>query len=250
MSSFEDLFTSLELDVIVPESSITYPPSPNTDEWLDQLNIIDRKEAFFDEHLQTLFTLRIPQSETPQNLDTDPPEPSRNVLDFLAHVQILLEASYISPIAPNDDSSEYTVSASPLPSSRLNPNIPSSPPPRTSSIKKPTHLNLSGLLSPNSGFGSASHHPSILPPSTPNPMPASAAVDQRYLQAEGVVLTSRIWGQDASGSGTGLLDRKDQKDKDSEGTEQEREGFYLLWSKRDRAWIAVYRTVLDIGESV
>ncbi|KAJ3865463.1 TRAPP trafficking subunit Trs65-domain-containing protein [Lentinula novae-zelandiae] len=228
MSSFEDLFTSLELDVIVPESSITYPPSPNTDEWLDQLNIIDRKEAFFDEHLQTLFTLRIPQSETPQNLDTDPPEPSRNVLDFLAHVQILLEASYISPIAPNDDSSEYIVSASPLPSSRLNPNIPSSPPPRTSSIKKPTHLNLSGLLSPNSGFGSASHHPSILPPSTPNPMPASAAVDQRYLQAEGVVLTSRIWGQDASGSGTG-------------------EGFYLLWSKRDRAWIAVYRTVLDIA---
>ncbi|KAJ3918192.1 TRAPP trafficking subunit Trs65-domain-containing protein [Lentinula edodes] len=204
MSSFEDLFTSLELDVIVPESSITYPPSTNTDEWLDQLNIIDRKEAFFDEHLQTLFTLRVPQSELPQNLDTDPPEPSRNLLDFLAHVQILLEASYISPIAPNDDSSEYT---------------------------KPTHLNLSGLLSPNSGFGSASHHPSILPPSTPNPMPASAAVDQRYLQAEGVVLTSRIWGQDVN----------------SEGTEQEREGFYLLWSKRDRAWIAVYRTVLDIA---
>ncbi|KAJ3879915.1 TRAPP trafficking subunit Trs65-domain-containing protein [Lentinula edodes] len=247
MSSFEDLFTSLELDVIVPESSLTYPPSPNTDEWLDQLDIIDRKEAFFDEHLQTLFTLRVPQSEPPQDSDIDPPEPSRNLLDFLAHVQILLEASYISPIAPNDDSSEYTVSASPLPSSRLNPNIPSSPPPRTSSIKKPTHLNLSGLLSPNSGFGSASHHPSILPPSTPNPMPASAAVDQRYLQAEGVVLTSRIWGQDVSGSGTGLLDRKDQKDKDSEGTEEEREGFYLLWSKRDRAWIAVYRTVLDIA---
>ncbi|KAJ3815926.1 TRAPP trafficking subunit Trs65-domain-containing protein [Lentinula aff. lateritia] len=227
MPPFEDLFTSLELDVIVPESSITYPPSPNADEWLDQLHIIDRKEAFFDEHLQTLFTLRVPQSESLQNLDIDPPEPSRNLLDFLAHVQILLEASYISPIAPNDDTSEYTVSASPLPSSRLNPNIPSSPPPRTSSIKKPTHLNLSGLLSPNSGFGSASHHPSILPPSTPNPMPASAAVDQRYLQAEGVVLTSRIWGQD--------------------GTEQEREGFSLLWSKRDRAWIAVYRTVLDIA---
>ncbi|KAJ3999678.1 TRAPP trafficking subunit Trs65-domain-containing protein [Lentinula boryana] len=220
--SFEDLFTSSELDVIVPESSITFPPGPDSDEWLEQLNNIDRKEAFFDEHLQTLFTLRVQQPDSQQESFLESPEPSRLLLDFLAHVQILLEASYISPIAPNDDISEYTVSASPLPSSRLN---PSSPPPRTSSIKKPTHLNLSGLLSPNPG--SASHHPSILPPSTPNPTPASAAVDQRYLQAEGVVLTSRTWGQDVNGEGG--------------------EGFYLLWSKRDRAWVAVYKTVLNIA---
>ncbi|KAJ3760353.1 TRAPP trafficking subunit Trs65-domain-containing protein [Lentinula raphanica] len=220
--SFEELFTSSELDVIVPESSITFPHGPDADDWLDQLNSIDRKEAFFDEHLQTLFTLRVHHQPQSQEPSIEPPEPSRLLLDFLAHVQILLEASYISPITPNDDNSEYTVSASPLPSSRLN---PSSPPPRTSSIKKPTHLNLTGLLSPNSG--SASHHPSILPPSTPNPTPASAAVDQRYLQAEGVVLTSRIWGQDGSGKGG--------------------EGFYLLWSKRDQVWVAVYRTVLNIA---
>ncbi|KAJ3988598.1 TRAPP trafficking subunit Trs65-domain-containing protein [Lentinula detonsa] len=224
--SFEDLFTSSELDVIVPESSIIFPPGPDSDEWLDQLNNIDRKEAFFDEHLQTLFTLRVQQPELQQDLFLESPEPSRLLLDFLAHVQVLLEASYISPIAPSDDISDYTVSASPLPSSRLN---PSSPPPRTSSIKKPAHLNLSGLLSPNPG--SASHHPSILPPSTPNPTPASAAVDQRYLQAEGVVLTSRTWGQD--------------EDEDSEETDGE--GFYLLWSKRDRAWVAVYKTVLNIA---
>ncbi|KAJ3786675.1 TRAPP trafficking subunit Trs65-domain-containing protein [Lentinula aff. detonsa] len=239
--SFEDLFTSSELDVIVPESSITFPPGPDSDEWLDQLNNIDRKEAFFDEHLQTLFTLRVQQPELQQELLLESPEPSRLLLDFLAHVQVLLEASYISPIAPNDDISEYTVSASPLPSSRLN---PSSPPPRTSSIKKPTHLNLSGLLSPNPG--SASHHPSILPPSTPNPTPASAAVDQRYLQAEGVVLTSRTWGQDVNGGGKGLLDRKNKEDEDSEETGGG-EGFYLLWSKRDRAWVAVYKTVLNIA---
>ncbi|KAJ4468894.1 TRAPP trafficking subunit Trs65-domain-containing protein [Lentinula aciculospora] len=241
MTSFEDLFTSSELDVIVPESSITFPPGPNVDEWLDQLNQIDRKEAFFDEHLQTLFTLRVPHPGIPQELTVESPEPPRLLLDFLAHVQVLLEASYISPIAPNDDNSEYTVSASPLPSSRLNPTIPSSPPPRTSSIKRPTHLNLSGLLSPNPG--SASHHPSILPPSTPNPMPASAVVDQRYLQAEGVVLTSRIWGQDVSKGGAGLLDRKH---KDSEGTDRA-EGFYLLWAKSDKVWVAVYKTVLDIA---
>ncbi|KAJ3884235.1 hypothetical protein GG344DRAFT_84346 [Lentinula edodes] len=120
-----------------------------------------------------------------QDLDIDPLEPSRNVLDFLAHVHILLEASYISPIVPDDNSSEYTVSASPLPSLRLNPNIPSSLPLQTSSIKKPTHLNLTGLLFQNLDFRSASHHPLILPMLTLNPMPVSAAVDQRYLQAEG-----------------------------------------------------------------
>ncbi|KAH7870231.1 uncharacterized protein C8R40DRAFT_1073486 [Lentinula edodes] len=143
-----------------------------------QLNTVTWEADFYSILFQsyqelTTLTLLIPY----------PLEPSRNLLDFLTHVHILLEASYISPIALNDDSSEYTVSASPLPLSRLNPNIPSSPPPQMR----------------------------------------------------------------RGGSGTGLLDRKDQKDKDPEGTEQEREGFDLSWSKRDRPWIAVFRTVLDIA---
>lgn len=218
---FEDLFTSADLDVIVPESGITLPPDPDADEWLEKLKHIDRKEAFFDEHLQTLFTIRIPQ---PEPISTEPPH---ILLEFLAHLQVLLEASYI---APNDSSTtDYTVSPSPLPSGRFN--ASNSPPPRTSSVKKPSHLNLS--LSPNP------RHPSILPPATPNPTPASAVVDQRYLQAEGVVLTSRIWGQDVGGNG--ILDKK-QTDQ-QEGTD----GFYLLWSKREKVWVAVYRTVLDIG---
>ncbi|KAF9076293.1 TRAPP trafficking subunit Trs65-domain-containing protein [Rhodocollybia butyracea] len=204
MSSFSDLFTSAVLDVVVPESSINFPPGPDTDEWLEQLNNVDRKEAFFDEHLQTLFTLRVPQPEP------IPLEPPPLLLDFLGHVQVLLEASYISP---NEGASEYNVSPSPLPSGKLH---PSSPPPRTSSIKKPSHLNLS--LSPNP------RHPSILPPATPNPTPASAAVDQRYIQAEGIMLTSKIWGHDSAA-----------------------EAFYLLWSQREQAWVAVYSTVLDIA---
>lgn len=219
--SFEDLFTSAELDVIVPESGLPLPPGPDADEWLEKLNHIDRREAFFDEHLQTLFILRVPQP------DPIPAEPPHNLLEFLAHLQILLEASYISP---NDSSAtDYTVSPSPLPSGKFN--VPNSPPPRTSSIKKPSHLNLSI---------SSARHTSILPPATPNPTPASAVVDQRYLQAEGVVLTSRIWGQDAGGNG--IVDKK-------QGDHQEgSEGFYLLWSKKGKVWVAVYRSVLDIGQ--
>jgi hypothetical protein len=76
-------------------------------------------------------------------------------------------------------------------------------------------------LSPNP------RHPSILPPATPNPTPASAAVDQRYIQAEGIVLTSKIWGHDLAG-----------------------EAFYLLWSQREQLWVAVYSTVLDIGMAI
>ncbi|KAE9408067.1 hypothetical protein BT96DRAFT_1013549 [Gymnopus androsaceus JB14] len=219
--SFEDLFTSAELDCIVPESGITLPPGPDADEWLENLSNIDRKEAFFDEHLQTLFILRVPQ---PEPIPTEPPH---ILLEFLAHLQVLLEASYISP---NDSSAtDYTMSPSPLPSGRFN--VPNSPAPRTSSIKKPSHLNLSLSANPR--------HPSILPPATPNPTPASAAIDQRYLQAEGVVLTSRIWGQDVGGNG--IVDKK-QADQ-QEGTE----GFYLLWSKREEVWVAVYRSILDIA---
>ncbi|KIK70994.1 hypothetical protein GYMLUDRAFT_308496 [Collybiopsis luxurians FD-317 M1] len=225
MSSFEDLFTSTDLDVIVPESGIAFPPESNFDEWLENLNNSDRKEAFFDEHLQTLLLLRVPQAEPV------PSEPPRFLLDFLAHLQILLEASYI---AQNDGATtDYTVSPSPFPSGRVN--VPTSPPPRGSSIKKPTHLNLS--LSPNP---TSSHHPSILPPSTPNPTPQSAAVDERYLQAEGVVLTSRIWGQDAAG--TGVLDKKQGSD-----LQERTDDFSLLWSKKGQVWVAVYRSVLDIA---
>ncbi|KAJ3889821.1 hypothetical protein GG344DRAFT_78450 [Lentinula edodes] len=131
-----------------------------------------------------------------QNLDIDPLEPSRNLLDFLTHVHILLEASYISPIALNDDSSEYTVA----------------------SKSKHTKLTATAnwVVVPEFGFWR-------------------------------LLLWTRDICRRRGGSGTGLLDRKDQKDKDPEGIEQEREGFDLSWSKRDRPWIAVFRTVLDIA---
>lgn len=124
---------------------------------------------YTDEQLQSLLTFRIehPTSSSPP----DPDHPPQALLTFLAHIQISLEATYISPVpAPSPE---------PRRTSRL------SAPPRTASLAKP-----SSRLQP--------HHPSIFPPNTPNPTPLSADHDRRYVTSEGTLLLASIWGQDVS----------------------------------------------------
>lgn len=70
------------------------------------------------------------------------------------------------------------------------------------------------------------HHPSIFPPSTPNPTPYSADQDRRYAKSEGTLLLASIWGQDTS--------------------DDSREAFSLLWSEAGRVWVAVYRLALTV----
>lgn len=47
--SFEHLFASSVLNIVVPDTSIEYPPQCAPDEWLGRLNAssIERKQAFF-----------------------------------------------------------------------------------------------------------------------------------------------------------------------------------------------------------
>lgn len=122
-----------------------------------------------DEQLQSLLTFRI-QHPTPAP-PTDPGHPPPVLLSFLAHVQISLEATYISSVpTPNPE---------PLRTSKL------SAPPRPSSFAK-----ASSRLQP--------HHPSIFPPNTPNPTPSSAEHDRRYVTSEGTLLLASIWGQNTA----------------------------------------------------
>ncbi|KDQ27298.1 hypothetical protein PLEOSDRAFT_1064653, partial [Pleurotus ostreatus PC15] len=171
MSDFESLFNSSILKVSVPDTSIEFPPKGSTDEWLARLNSgsAERKQAFFDEQLHALVTLRInlPLSDTPVSQDKPPPE----LLSFLAHLQTTVEATYISSVpATLPDTPDTT---------RL------SAPPRTGSL---------GLkITPRPG----SQHPSIYPPNTPNPTPLTADHDRKYVQAEGTLLMASIWGQSA-----------------------------------------------------
>ncbi|KAG5644479.1 hypothetical protein DXG03_008306 [Asterophora parasitica] len=183
--SFEQLFASSVLNVVVPDTSIEYPPQEPADLWLERLrgSSVERNQAFFDEQLQALLTVRI---DHPSSVPPEPKNPPQALLTFLAHTQVSLEATYISSVpAPNPD----------LRTSRL------SAPPRTAPLSK-THARLQVHA----------HHPSILPPSTPNPTPSSADHDRRYVTSEGTLLLASIWGQDTS--------------------EDSKEGFALLWSEK------------------
>jgi hypothetical protein len=213
--SFEQLFGSSELNVVVADTSIEYPPQSTSDDWLLRLqsSSVERKQAFFggsfrvpgpltdthlDEQLQSILTFRI-EHPTP-SFPADTEHPPQALLAFLAHIQISLEATYISP--------EPASAQDPVRTTRL------SAPPRTSLP----------LNNPRSQV----HHPSILPPTTPHPTPSSAEQDRRYIASEGALLLARIWGQD---SPEGSL-----------------EGFSLLWSDKEQLWVAVYQLSLTVCE--
>ncbi|KAG1751413.1 uncharacterized protein EDB91DRAFT_1105370 [Suillus paluster] len=182
--SFEELFGSCTLEVIAPDTSIAFPEPGAADDWLLALNSsgIERRQAFFgkvddftehaslaahqmidsDEQLHLLLIAQIPCLSE----DVDPKDPPPSLLDFLAHVQVSLEATYISQ-------TPTTLPETPQTARVL-------APPRTSSI--------AGKPRPTS------HHPSLFPPHTPNPTPSSTDRDRKYAQSEGTLLLASIWG--------------------------------------------------------
>ncbi|KAG1890124.1 TRAPP trafficking subunit Trs65-domain-containing protein [Suillus subluteus] len=161
--SFEDLFGSCTLEVIAPDTSIEFPEPGAADDWLVALKSsgIERRQAFFDEQLHLFLIAQIPCPSA----DVDPKDPPTFVLDFLAHVQVSLEATYISQ-------TPTTLPETPQTARVLTP-------PRTSSIAKPRTTSL---------------RPSLFPPHTPNPTPSSTEKDRKYAQSEGTLLLASIWG--------------------------------------------------------
>jgi hypothetical protein len=125
-------------------------------------------DSYSDEQLQSILTFHVEHPAPSSPADSD--HPPQALLAFLAHIQISLEASYIS--------AEPTPTQESVRTARL------SAPPRTS-----LPLN-SSRLQPN--------HPSIFPPTTPHPTPSSAEHDRRYVASEGTLLLAHIWGQDSS----------------------------------------------------
>ncbi|KAJ6538550.1 TRAPP trafficking subunit Trs65-domain-containing protein [Mycena vulgaris] len=171
MSAFEQLFASAALDVVVPDTSLEYPPATSADDWLSRLKsgALERSQAFFDEQLHSLLTVRVDQPSTSSS--KDPAHPPKELLSFISRLQISLEATYISsvPVGPSSPETPRTA--------RL------SAPPRTASLAK---------------LNARSAHPPIFPPNTPNPTPFSAETDKRYLKSEGTLLLASIWGQNSS----------------------------------------------------
>lgn len=218
MSIFEEIFDSAILDVVVPDTSIQFPVQSQTDPWLESLQNeekdVHRDLAFFDEILSSLLLIRLAHPTINDSPDpTDPPGP---LLDFLAHLQISLEATYISPhsaIDPPPLAGRSHLSAPPRPESLLVPG------------RVKSHPTINSNL-----------NPSIFPPATPNPTPSTTETDQKYVQAEGTLLLAGIWGQ---GHGQGL-----------KGGEENKGRFTLLWSESEQVWVAVYQLALVVCTSL
>ncbi|KAF7980356.1 hypothetical protein HWV62_38801 [Athelia sp. TMB] len=206
MSVFEELFESTVLEVVVPDTSVDFPAQNEADDWLRrvQSEVVERKQAFFDhadEQLQSMLLIRISPPEAGSSELADSANPPPILLEFLSHLQISLEATYISPHAPP-------------PSIRPMSNLVT--PPRTDSA---------GRLKPQG----RPNNPSIFPPPTPNPMPSTAEPDRKYVQSEGTLLISTIWGQ--------------------KGTSEDGSGerLTLLWSEKEKVWVAVYQLSLTVA---
>ena len=137
-----------------------------------------------------------PALECPNN----PPHPPQLLLETLAHIQVSLEATYISAV----------------------PAVPD--PPRTSRLLGPPRNGSTARPS-----GRSNPHPSILPPSTPNPVPSTADQDRKYMASEGTMLVANIWGSNTAEDST--------------------EAFSLLWSEEQQAWLAIYCMTITICAS-
>jgi hypothetical protein len=109
---------------------------------------------------------------------------------------------------------------SPLPAPSQEPTWSSklSAPPRAASLKPPP----SGQLS--------AHHPSIFPPATPNPVPTTGEQDKQYAASDGAFLAAIIWG--------------------AGNPEQSKDAFSLLWSEKEKVWVAIYRLALTVCRSL
>ncbi|ETW87585.1 hypothetical protein HETIRDRAFT_448069 [Heterobasidion irregulare TC 32-1] len=172
MASLAQLVNASALDVLVPNTALAFPSHDiSPQKWLAQLksHAVDRRLAFFDEHLQFLLILRV--QSLADSLE-DPAHPPIALLSFLAHVQVSYDASYISPVS---------LSSSPSPGF-LTPAVRISTPPRASSLKPRVHIP-----------------PNIVPPTTPNPTPLTTEHDRRYVKAEGTPLASGVWGDAKDG---------------------------------------------------
>ena len=144
-----------------------------------------------DEQLQSLLLIRLSNPSSSCDSPLDPSNPPHLLISFLSHLQIALEATYISPHpaslhSPSQGHNSITTLAAP---------------PRSDSV---------GRIKPPPRNG----NPSIFPPATPNPTPSTTETDRQYVQAEGTLLLASIWGQGGVEDGaerfTLLWSEKDQ----------------------------------------
>ncbi|KDQ11579.1 hypothetical protein BOTBODRAFT_114209, partial [Botryobasidium botryosum FD-172 SS1] len=178
-----------------------------------------------DETLRFFLLVRIPDlpsDELPSPSDWNARHPPLYLLHFLTHLQIGLEASYISPAPP------------PPPPLRLMP-----PPgrPRLITAQQPPNPNSNSLSLKLTAPSPSTMLAPIHPPHTPNPIPQTSEPDTQYARVDqGVVIYSYIWDESPIGKEPDSTAKK-------ESANERR--FALGWSESERLWVAVYE--LDVS---
>ncbi|PPQ79760.1 hypothetical protein CVT26_012313, partial [Gymnopilus dilepis] len=73
----DHLFSTTLLSLLVPDTSLPFPPATSIDAWLAQAGRegVERRDAFFDEQLLSFLVLRI-EHPADESLPPSPPDPS------------------------------------------------------------------------------------------------------------------------------------------------------------------------------
>lgn len=217
MTSFQDAFTGSMLDVAAADTSIVFPYDHDIqgDDWLAALKSTDaeRSVAFFGGSSGIPFTFSSPRSLLDEKLDY--------------YLTVHLTDFNTGTAAPNF-TDERRVPPSNLLAflSHIQVSYDAAYISSAPAIEEP---QASATVSPpprtTSLLGPSRRPRSIFPPTTPHPVPSVGEADRKYVKSEGTPLTAGIWGDNPD------------------------EAFQLLWSRQEKAWVAIFKLVVNVGAS-
>lgn len=218
MTSFQDAFTSSTLGVVLADTSIAFPFDNDTegDDWLTALKSTDaeRSVAFFGEPPRNAITFSSPRSLLDEKLEY---YLTVHLTDFNAGTTTptFADGRRVPPPHLLALLSHMQVSYDAAYIS----STPIVEEPQPSAAVSPPSRTAS-LLGPSRRLRS------IFPPSTPHPIPSAGEADRKYVKSEGTPLTAGIWGDNPD------------------------EAFQLLWSQKEKAWVAIFKLVVNVGKFI
>lgn len=218
MISFQDVFTNSTLDVALTDTSIAFPHDHDTqaDDWLTTLKSTDteRSVAFFGRSSRKSITFSSPRSLLDEKLDY--------------YLTVYLTDFNTGAATPSFTDERRTPPPHLLAFlSHMQVTYEAAYISSTPIIEEP---QAGVMISPpppraTSFLGPSRRPHSIFPPTTPHPIPSAGEADRKYVKSEGTPLTAGIWGDGPD------------------------EAFQLLWSQKEKAWVAIFRLVVTVGKS-
>jgi hypothetical protein len=217
MISFQDAFTNSTLDVVLADASIAFPCDHTIqgDDWLIALTSSDaeRSIAFFGESPKNRITFNSPEGPLDEKLDY---YLTVHLTDFntgaaspsFTNEQRIPPPHLLAFLSHIQVSYDAAYITSTPIIEEPQAGVTFSPPPGS----RPTSL-----------LGPSRRPRSIFPPTTPHPIPSVGEADRKYVKSEGTLLKAGIWGDGPD------------------------EAFQLLWSQKQKAWVAIFKLVLNVG---